>query len=140
MANGDPTLIQIATPGIENHNRVQLAALSELQKDLRSAGFDVELPAESRGWVPSPDEAQATLKIVELWIGAQTVRLVGKAFDDEINALFDMAKSWAKRQFAKHPKPDEPPPKTLKVSLYGPDGKLLKTIDVPDDSDEEQEQ
>jgi hypothetical protein len=67
-------------------------------------------------------------------------RLIGKALDDATNAAYDMAKSWAKRQLDKRRKPDDPPPRTLKVALYGPDGKPLKTIDVPDDSDEEQEQ
>lgn len=140
MASDNPISIRIVTPGIQKHNRAQLVALSELQAELRAAGFDVELPPEDRAWAPTPDEALATVKIVELWIGAQAVRLVGKAFDDEINALLDMAKSWAKRQLAKRRKPDDLPRRTLKVIIYGPDDKPLKTIDVPDDSDDEQEQ
>lgn len=139
MTSDNPISIQIVTPGIQNHNRAQLVALSELQADLRAAGFDAELPPENRAWAPTPDE-WATLAIVELWIGARVERLIGKALDDATNALYDTAKSWIKRQIAKRRKPDDLPRRTLRVVLYGPDDKPLKTIDVPDVSDDEQEQ
>jgi hypothetical protein len=135
----DPILIQIATPGVDSHNKAQLVALSQLQEDLQAAGFDVDLPIENRGaWLPSPDQIQT---LVELWIVQRGGRrLIGKALDDAADAVYDKAKSWAKRQLAKRRKPDDLPRQTLKVIIYGPDDKPLKTIEVPDDSDDEREQ
>lgn len=131
----DAPSIDIATPGIEHFSVAQLVALSELQTDLRASGFDVLLPREERSWVPSPDTA---LTFVEIYIGQRVGRrLLGKALDDAADLVLDKAKSWAKRQLAKarRGQPDDQPPSTLNVTLYGPDGKPLKTIEVTDGPD-----
>jgi hypothetical protein len=138
VTSTDPIAIEIATPGVQVLNRTQLVALSELQSELRSAGLDVALPPENRAWIPSPDDV---LHLVELYIGSRPVtRLLDKVLDDAVDAAYGTAKSWAKRTFAKFRRDNvhNDPPDTLRVIIYGPDGLPLRTIDVPDEYDEEQ--
>ena len=72
-----------------------------------------------------PDDV---LKFVEIYIGTRpATRLVGKAVDDAVDIVYEKAKSWAKRQVAKvrRDQPDDEPPSTFNVTLYGPVGQPL---------------
>jgi hypothetical protein len=65
-------------------------------------------------------------------------RLLDRAIDDAADSLYDIVKSWAKRQFAEGPLSfgTGPQPKAIKINIFGPGDKLLKTIEVSEDDDD----
>lgn len=127
--------VAVRIPGSQNFNKAQLIALGELQADLATGGFDADLPFENRSHAPAAIEA--FLGVVGLYVGTRGgKRLVDKATDDIVDGLYNITKSWAIRQVAKfHKRQPENPAPTMQITIYGPDGLPLRTIEVPDEND-----
>jgi hypothetical protein len=99
--------------------------LQELLADVTGLGYVVDLDF---GPEPEPGKYGVTwLEVVAIYVGAKVLDgMTADAIDIAVKKLANTAVDWAKARFRKHPDNTRP----QYISLYGPDGELLKSVQV----------
>lgn len=123
--------VDVRIPGNQNFTRTQREALQELRDEIDARGFETKFPI-----VRTSSVTLQTLETVGIYIasGYYPARAGKRLLDKLSDDLVDAGYSWAKRIFT-HERGDEP--HKTEVTIYGPDKKPLKRIEVENLEDDD---
>ncbi|MEU7871719.1 hypothetical protein [Dactylosporangium sp. NPDC049140] len=108
---------------VENGDRpaVHREAIAELCADLRDLGIEVAVEEDA-----ATSRAVTWYEVTMIYLGGKILDgVTGGLIDSGVSAVRDRVAAWAKRRQER-----DPQQRPQVVELYGPDGKLIKTVRV----------